>query len=139
MGDVTFTRGSSSAVANISAADSDAVVSGKIRTALEAITGIGSGNVTVTGTRSAGFTIEFINTLAKTNVTGLTVSTNATLAGSLATVQSAGPVTGVSGVQSLTLTRQLAARPTVTTTVSQLTAGAAGSSLTKIKIGRAHV
>ncbi|MFM7832351.1 MAG: hypothetical protein ACKPJD_11200, partial [Planctomycetaceae bacterium] len=82
-GSVTFTKDGVSASANILADDSDAQVAAKVRTALEAISSIGSGNVTVSGSRSAGFTIEFINSLARTNVTGLTVSTNATLSGSL--------------------------------------------------------
>jgi hypothetical protein len=96
LGSVTFTKGTSSASANILATDTDAQVAAKVKTALESVTGIGTGNVTVTGSRAAGFTIEFINTLAKTNVTGLTVSTNATLSGSLAAVQTAASVSAVS-------------------------------------------
>ena len=106
LGNVTFGFGSSTAVANILGADSDISVAGKVQTAIEGLTGIGAGNVVVTGTRTGGFTVEFINSLAKTNLTGLTVSTNATLAGSVAANQTAASVTGVSAVQSLTLTRQ---------------------------------
>ncbi|MGV2341214.1 MAG UNVERIFIED_CONTAM: hypothetical protein LVR18_46905 [Planctomycetaceae bacterium] len=123
LGSVTFTKGTSSASANILAADTDAQVAARVKTALESVTGIGSGNVTVSGSRAAGFTIEFINTLAKTNVTGLTVSTNATLSGSLAAVQTAASVSAVSAVQSITLTRTPVDRPTVTTTITEKTAG----------------
>jgi hypothetical protein len=125
-GSVTFTIGSASAAANILADDSDAQVAAKVRTVLESISSIGSGNVTVSGSRSAGFTIEFINALARTNVTGLTVSTNATLSGSLAAVQSSASVSGISGVQSITLTREPAEPPVAATSVTEVAAGRAG-------------
>ncbi|MEN9553872.1 MAG: hypothetical protein RLZZ232_158, partial [Planctomycetota bacterium] len=125
-GSVTFTKDSATASANILADDSDAQVAAKVRTALEGISGIGSGNVTVTGSRSAEFTIEFINALARTNVTGLTVSTNATLSSALAAVQSAGSISGVSSVQSVTLTRQPAERPVALTSVIEIAAGKSG-------------
>ncbi|MGV2341201.1 MAG UNVERIFIED_CONTAM: hypothetical protein LVR18_46840 [Planctomycetaceae bacterium] len=127
LGSVTFNKGTSSASANILAADADTQVAEKVKTALEDITGIGDGNVTVSGSRAAGFKIEFINTLAKTDVTGLTVSTNATLSGSLAAVQTATSVSAVSAVQSITLTRTPVVRPTVTTTVTEKTTGAAAT------------
>ncbi|MFM7925561.1 MAG: hypothetical protein ACKPJJ_35505, partial [Planctomycetaceae bacterium] len=120
---MTFTKDGASASANVLADDSDAQVAAKVRTALEGISSIGSGNATVSGSRAAGFTIEFINTLARTNVTGLTVSTNATLSGSLAALQSASSISGVSGVQSLTLTRQPAERPVASTSVTEIAAG----------------
>ncbi|MEN9554689.1 MAG: hypothetical protein RLZZ232_975, partial [Planctomycetota bacterium] len=134
-GIVTFTKDSATASANILADDSDAQVAAKVRTALEGISEIGSGNVTVTGSRSVGFTIEFINALARTNVTGLTVSTNATLSGALAATQSAASVTGVSSVQSITLTRLPVERPTITTNVSEVVAGFSGTGqITAIRI-----
>ncbi|MGV2333122.1 MAG UNVERIFIED_CONTAM: hypothetical protein LVR18_02995 [Planctomycetaceae bacterium] len=74
----------------------------------------------------------------RTNVTGLTVSTNATLAGSLAATQSAASVTGVSGVQSITLTRLPVERPTVATNVAEVVTGFAGTGqITAIRIAAA--
>ncbi len=45
-----------------------------LQSALEAIGSIGNGNVTVTGTMAAGFTITFIGTLAETPVAALAVN-----------------------------------------------------------------
>ncbi|MFY8056201.1 MAG: hypothetical protein ACOVRM_00575, partial [Planctomycetaceae bacterium] len=138
LGSLTFNKDTSSASANILSSDSDAQVAAKVRTALEGLTAIGAGNVTVTGSRDAGFTVEFINALARTSVTGLTVSTNATMAGSLAATQSAASVTGISAVQSITLTRLPAERPTVTTSVSEVVAGFAGTGqITAIRVAAA--
>ncbi|MFO0060788.1 MAG: hypothetical protein ACK57O_07910, partial [Planctomyces sp.] len=138
LGSLTFNKDTSSASANILSSDSDAQVAAKVRTALEGLTAIGAGNVTVTGSRDAGFTVEFINALARTSVTGLTVSTNATMAGSLAATQSAASVTGISAVQSITLTRLPVERPTVSTSVSEVAAGFAGTGqITAIRVAAA--
>ena len=114
--------------ATIARSDNDASVCTKITTALAGITGIGSGNVSVTGSRLQGFTIEFIGTKAGTNLSGLTVSTPGSSTGSVTVSQLTATKVGVSEVQTITITASQPPAPTITTTVTQLTNGAAGSS-----------
>jgi hypothetical protein len=83
VGTLTFTWRSVTAHATIARSDTDATLRSKITTALAGITGIGNGNVSVTGTRLQGFTIEFIGALQTQNITGLTVSSPAQSAGSV--------------------------------------------------------
>ncbi|MFM7863057.1 MAG: hypothetical protein ACKPHU_02510, partial [Planctomycetaceae bacterium] len=133
VGDLTFTYepvtgGSSSATATILRSDSDIAVRTKIATAVAGLTGIGSDNVTVSGSRRQGFTIEFIGALQKQNITGLTVSSPAQSAGSVTVSQMEAAKLGVSEVQTITITAAQPPAPTINTTVTQLTNGTQGSS-----------
>ncbi|MEI7702497.1 MAG: hypothetical protein WCK86_22075, partial [Planctomycetia bacterium] len=92
------------------------------------MTGIGTGNVSVTGSRLQGFTIEFIGSKAGTNVNGLTVSTPGSSTGSVTVSQLTSAKVGVSEVQTITITASQPPAPTITTTVTQLTTGAPGGS-----------
>ncbi|MEI7702281.1 MAG: hypothetical protein WCK86_20965, partial [Planctomycetia bacterium] len=128
VGALTFTYQSATGTATIARSDTDAAVRTKITTALAGMTGIGTGNVSVTGSRLQGFTIEFIGAREKTNISGLTVSTPASSTGSVTVSQLTATKVGVNEVQTVTITSSQPPVPTITTTVSQLTNGAPGSS-----------
>ncbi|MFN9221304.1 MAG: beta strand repeat-containing protein, partial [Planctomyces sp.] len=128
VGALTFTYQSATGVATIARSDTDAAVRTKITTALAGITGVGSGNVSVTGSRLQGFTIEFIGALEKTNISGLEVSSPAQSTGSVTVSQLTATKVGVSEVQTITITASQPPAPTITTTVTQLTNGSPGSS-----------
>jgi hypothetical protein len=113
------------ATAAIGYDDSDAAVAGKVRTALESLTGIGAGNVTVTGGRASGFTIAFIGTLAGTDVAGLSVTTPSTVAGTVSSAMLSASRVGVSETQTIAISAPRQAAPTVSTAVSRVTAGQA--------------
>ncbi|MBV5341721.1 MAG: LEPR-XLL domain-containing protein, partial [Deltaproteobacteria bacterium] len=72
--------GSENKTATITGTETDAELGTKIQTALASLTGIGSGNVTVTGSKVAGYSIEFIGDLAGTEIKNLSVSTTAATA-----------------------------------------------------------
>lgn len=69
---------------------------GDIQSALEALSNIGTGNVSVTGDATNGFAIEFIGALADTNVALITVATN-TCAGMSNAQVSVTPTNGSDG------------------------------------------
>ena len=55
--------------------DSDSVLADKIKSTLESLERIGSGNVQVEGNQTNGFTLEFIGNLEGQAVTNLTAKT----------------------------------------------------------------
>ncbi|MFM8474422.1 MAG: beta strand repeat-containing protein, partial [Planctomycetaceae bacterium] len=133
VGALTFTYQPStgapvSGTATIARADSDTAVRTKITTALAGLPGIGSDNVTVTGSRQQGFTIEFTGSLQKQNLSGLTVSSPGQSAGSVTVSQMAAAKVGVSEVQTITINASQPPAPTITSTVTQLSNGTPGSS-----------
>ena len=59
---------------DIAAGTSDAALSGLLTTALSGFAAVGAGNVTVSGTRAAGYAIEFINDCAGKDLSDLQLS-----------------------------------------------------------------
>ena len=76
-GGLDFTYRDVTRSVSIDGSETDAGLGLEIKTALEGFADIGAGNVTVTGSKLGGYTIEFMGTLAGQNVEGLTVSTSA--------------------------------------------------------------
>ncbi|MBA3854742.1 MAG: hypothetical protein C0503_10010, partial [Gemmatimonas sp.] len=72
---LTFDLGGETSAVNITAAQSNATIIANLTAGLEALGGVGAGNVLVTGTRAGGFTIEFVGARARTPINGLTVAT----------------------------------------------------------------
>jgi hypothetical protein len=124
-GSVAFAKDGASASASVLADDSDAQVAAKVRTGVESISSIGSSNVTVSGSR-----VRLRNRIHQharaANVSGLTVSTNATLSGSIALPSRTARSPGSAEMRSITLTRQPAERPLASASVTEIAAGRAG-------------
>jgi hypothetical protein len=68
-----------------------------VQTALEGLTGVGAGNVLVTGSAGGPYTVEFTGTLARKAVAALTAN-GASLTGSSPTVTPVRTVVGFAGV-----------------------------------------
>ena len=126
VGAVTFTYQTHTAAATVARTDSDATVAAAVRTALESLPGIGAGNVTVTGSRTAGFTVEFGGALAGQDVVGLTVQTAATTPGTVTVSEVAACGAGVNEVQTLTRDQPRQNPPAIATSVSERVRGATG-------------
>ena len=77
VGTLTFDLAGDISLVEISRADSNTDIIAKVTGALESLAGVDAGNVTVTGSRIAGFSIEFNGALSGSNVAELTVSTTA--------------------------------------------------------------
>jgi hypothetical protein len=124
---VQFGKGGSSANANVGASLSNAQVIANLKAAIGALTGVGAANVLVTGTRLGGYTIEFVGTLAGTDVAGITAAVGAATAttGVTTTVASSG---GVSELKQVTIDRLRDNVPAVDVSVSQVVAAALGIS-----------
>ncbi|MBM4401413.1 MAG: hypothetical protein FJ045_05625, partial [Crenarchaeota archaeon] len=73
-GVLTFEYEDAESELNIAGNESDAALGTKIKTAIEGLEGIGEGNVKVTGSKIAGYDIEFIGALEGKDLSGLTVS-----------------------------------------------------------------
>ena len=74
VGGLNFTRNATTANVTIGASTSNADVIAGLITALEALDGIGVGNVSVVGNRIEGYVIELIGDLAGTDVAGIGVA-----------------------------------------------------------------
>jgi len=83
LGSVTFKYQGNDRAITVLATDQDAELIAKVRGAVEGFTGIGAGNVQVSGDRTSGFTIEFIGTLAGQDIAELTVTTAESISGSV--------------------------------------------------------
>ncbi|MHB8107976.1 MAG: beta strand repeat-containing protein, partial [Candidatus Cryosericum sp.] len=74
VGTLTFTLRGETRKLTVSSGTSDATLAGNLTTALAGFISIGAGNVQVSGTRTGGFTIEFINDLAGEDFSDLQLS-----------------------------------------------------------------
>jgi len=124
-GTLHLTRGGDSADVVLSPTLSNAQFITNLTGALESLAGVGAGNVRVTGTRLAGYTIEFIGALAGTDVTGLVASVNA--AGATASVSTTTAAqAGVDEIKQITIAKLRGEVPNVDVSVTQLIAAALG-------------
>ncbi|MDP1580674.1 MAG: hypothetical protein Q8M02_10365, partial [Candidatus Didemnitutus sp.] len=117
---LTFGRSGDTSAISITSTQTDAAIIAALTSTLEALGSIGAGNVLVTGTRSAGFTIEFIGALARQAVSGLTLNT--TYPPVQTTVVQI-PATGTSAneIQAILITASLSASGTFTLSVGNYT------------------
>jgi len=124
-GTLHFSKGADQADVVLDPTGTNAQLITDITAALESLDGVGAGNVLVSGTRLAGYTIEFAGALAGQNVTGLAVGLLAPDA-SAAVTTTVRAAAGVSEVKQITLQRLRGAVPDVAVSVSQLAAMALG-------------
>ncbi|MFA7061427.1 MAG: hypothetical protein WC156_11495, partial [Pedobacter sp.] len=118
---------SADSAVTITGAETDTELGAKIQTALETLTGIGVGNVTVTGSKIAGYTIEFNNALAGTDITGLTLSTTAaTATTTISTTTEA--KTGVNETKQISINIPAQTPPPVTISAAETVKGLPGVS-----------
>ncbi|NBS64552.1 MAG: hypothetical protein EBT33_09425, partial [Betaproteobacteria bacterium] len=73
-GTLSFALNGTNRPANIAAGASDAAVMAAVKSALEGFAAVGAGNVAITGTRAAGYSIEFKGAQAGKDLTGLALS-----------------------------------------------------------------
>ncbi|MCJ8346611.1 hypothetical protein MJH12_13795, partial [bacterium] len=102
LGTIKLQKGTDSATFSLTNTDSDANLITKIKSAFESLDGIGTGNVTVCGSKASGFNIEFTNALEGKKIADVTVSTTALTATSTVAVQNE-VSTGVSEIQALNI------------------------------------
>ncbi|MBV5304948.1 MAG: hypothetical protein JZU70_12255, partial [Chlorobium sp.] len=133
VGSLRFNYGAATANVALGADDSDSLILANLTAGLESLTGIGAGNVTVTGSRISGFILEFVGTLAGVDVAGLTVTTLASSA-SVTVEQIQTAVDGVSEVKRITIETSLSTAPGVTASVTEVTPGSAGRNEVKALI-----
>jgi hypothetical protein len=114
-----------SATVTIGQTSTNADITAALTAALESLEGIGAGNVSVTGNRAEGYTLEFIGTLSGKNIADLSVSaTPATITTSQSTQAQANA--GVNEVKQVTLQALREAPAPVTVTIGTDTQGLAG-------------
>jgi len=117
IGTMAFAHGGTTANVAIGKADTSKGLINKITAALESLPGVGSGNVTVTGSRFSAFRIEFVGALAGQDISGLTVTTAAP-APTVTVEQLVDPDPGVNEVKQISIEIQRAKPPPVDTNVS---------------------
>ena len=125
LGTVTFSFAGKSISFTLTGTESDADIRTKIATAVGGLRGIGSANVSVTGSKPSSFHIELNGQLAGINVTGLTVSITPPNATSNVTT-AINPIAGLSEIQTVTFTTPpppLLTSTVVTTNVAKLGTG----------------
>ncbi|MCJ8346443.1 hypothetical protein MJH12_12945, partial [bacterium] len=107
-GQAVLSYKSDSAAIVITKTDTDLSLKTKILNAFESLDQIAAGNVVVTGSKSAGFEIEFINNLEGKSISDLTVSTIDPSISSTV-VETRAATTGQTEVQTLTIAASLTA------------------------------
>ena len=130
IGTLTFNYGAASQQLTLTGAETESAIVASVRTALENLSGIGTGNVLVSGSRYAGYVIEFIVDLAGDDVARLTVTTTAAAA-SATVEQIRAAVTGINEIKRITIETTPAVPPTVTASVTEVSAASSGSSEVK--------
>ncbi|MCJ8346496.1 hypothetical protein MJH12_13210, partial [bacterium] len=73
-GIITLQKSGDNSTFTVTQSESDLNVANKLKLALEQLNGIGAGNVQVSGTKLDGFTVEFNNALAGSNVSNIDIS-----------------------------------------------------------------
>ena len=121
------TQAADSAKVTFSHGQSEGQVISALTAAFESLSGVGVGNVLVTGNRYDGYVIEFIAALAGRDVVGISVSAAAASVGT-SVVQTGTPQSGVNEVKRLVITTLSSGALPVTVDVSTTTQGVPGRS-----------
>ncbi|MBI5053445.1 MAG: hypothetical protein HZB52_09290, partial [Chloroflexi bacterium] len=131
IGTLTFDYNGNTQDLILDGSETDTTLHTNLTSTLEALTGIGAGNVLVTGDKAGGFVIEFMGALAGTDVAGLTVST--VVAAAHAVVEQIRMAeAGVDEIKRITIETTRAVPPHVTSSVTQITAASSGTGGGKI-------
>ncbi|MBU3940297.1 LEPR-XLL domain-containing protein, partial [bacterium] len=77
IGQITLSKDALNETFSVDAATTDAELIGQLQSSFATLTATDTANVEVSGSRDAGFTVEFIGALAGTNVEGFSISTAA--------------------------------------------------------------
>ncbi|MBU3653249.1 MAG: hypothetical protein FGM44_09210, partial [Limnohabitans sp.] len=129
-GQLRFDRNTSTSTVTLDGTETDAELITKLTAGVAALTGIGASNVTVKGSKLAGFTIEFTGSLSGTNVSGLAVTAIAPTVTTGVTTTTAA-VAGINEAKLLVLETQRVVSSPVSVTVDQVVAASAGSNEVK--------